>query len=121
MTSKTLDNFVAALMEDYLPDNDPGDLPSEGQIQAIREYLNGGTNAQEAAYACTREDSKPKLREDIGFLIFMTARSLPETQERLVDLVVAILMLPEEKRGDTIWNHNRHLGDFAFEMREYWE
>lgn len=119
MTSTTFDNWVKGFVEEYLADDDPSGLPTDGEIQAMSDYLKGLTSVEQAAYACTRDIVKPQKGANIWFLIHCTAQELPETQHRLVELVKGISYLPSEMRGEIVWNHGERIkADVACDLRE---
>lgn len=121
MASTPFDIWIKGFMKEHLPGNDPFDLPTEGEIRALSDYVNGRSSVEQAALACTRDSVEPQRGGDIGFLIYSTAQELPETQARLVDLVKAISTLPTEIQGDTFWDHSKRINEFAFEIRCYWD
>ena len=120
MSSSNFDEWVESFMAEYLPDNDPLQLPSARERQAMSDYLNGRTSAEEAAIACTRELVRIQTQGDLWFLIIHTAQDLPETHGRLIDLLKAISLLPPEPRG----YGKVQFGNFsqlAYDLREYWD
>ena len=121
MSSTDFDKWVENFMIEYLPDNDPLDLPSVRERQAMSDYLNGTISSEEAAILCTRDMLKSQTQGDLWFLIYHVAQDMPETHGRLVDLLKAISLLPPEPRDNGRVQYWGTLSQFTFDLREYWD
>ncbi|KAI4251643.1 MAG: hypothetical protein L6R42_008306 [Xanthoria sp. 1 TBL-2021] len=114
-----MDNFVS----EWAPDNDPRDLPSANERKAVSDYLHGRISAGEAAFAYTRDTISENTSGDIWFLIYHIAQDLPETQDRLIELIRAITALPNEPRAsgkDQAWS-SVSLADLHSDLRDCWD
>ncbi|KAL8759400.1 MAG: hypothetical protein Q9184_003630 [Pyrenodesmia sp. 2 TL-2023] len=114
-----MDNFVA----EWAPDNDPRDIPSASELKAISQYLHGRISAGEAAFAYTRDTISGKTSGDVWFLIYHVAQTLPETQDRLIQLIRAIKALPDEPcaSGKVQRWSSVSLADLHGDLRDRWE
>lgn len=56
MPPTDFDEWADSFMAEWLPDNDPIDLPSVGERKVMNDWLNGRiSSVQEAAFAYTRD------------------------------------------------------------------
>lgn len=122
MSPTTYDTWLVGLGEDN------ESMPSIEEKRAFLDFLNQKTTAEEAAKAYTRVVSNAKYQDPdaLWFLLWQAAQDLPETHERLVELLKAISRLPpisqEGKVGeDSGLDYWRELPEFEFGLREYWD
>ncbi|KAL8967439.1 MAG: hypothetical protein Q9183_002918 [Haloplaca sp. 2 TL-2023] len=117
-----VDECISSFMAEIVPDNDPKDVPSAAEIEAISHFLAGKIDPSRAAFLYTRDTVKEQTSGDIWDLIYHIAQHLPETQDQLIELVRAISTLPSESRisGETqLWNDS--LGHLRNDLRDHWD
>ncbi|KAL8699492.1 MAG: hypothetical protein Q9201_005981 [Fulgogasparrea decipioides] len=119
---KTFDEWMEAFMADNESDINPLDMPTARQRQVMSDYVKGSTAAEETAVAYTRDLLTDNTSGDPWWFIEMAAQDRPDTHERLVDLVKAIVRLPNERRANgklQYWQW--HLRQLALDLRESWD
>ena len=117
----TFDEWMENFIADNEPDIPPLDMPSAGQRQTISDYMKGQIAAKETAVAYTRDIVGEKTSGDPWWFIEMAAQNRPDIHERLVDLVKAISLLPNEPRASgkmQYWGWS--LSELALDLRESW-
>ncbi|KAL8953179.1 MAG: hypothetical protein Q9222_000952 [Ikaeria aurantiellina] len=122
MPSDSVEEWMDRFLAECEIDNEPADVPSRDERQAVSDYLQGRIAATEAAFAYTRDTIAEKTTGDVWFLICHMVQHLPETHDRLIELIRAISMLPNEPRANGSikeWNHS--LVDLQGELRDYWD
>ena len=78
-----------------------GELPTTAEIAAIKSFIDGETSATEAAQQCTsriaaEDDPNPEL---IWYFLEDMAIELPDTQDKVVELLAAIKKIPDPIRN----------------------
>lgn len=114
-----MDHFVS----EVAPDNDPRDVPSASERKVVSDYLHGSISVGEAAVTYTRYTISENTTGDVWYLIYHIAQSLPETQDRLIELVRAISALPNESRTSgkvQLWGPAT-LADLHGDLRDHWD
>ena len=114
-----MDHFVS----EVAPDNDPRDVPSASERKAVSDYLHGKISVGEAAFAYTRDTILENTSGDVWYLIYHVAQDLPETQDRLIELIRAISVLPNESRANgkvQSWS-SVTLVDLHGDLRDHWD
>ncbi|KAL8916509.1 MAG: hypothetical protein Q9172_006271 [Xanthocarpia lactea] len=96
MLPRSVDGWMDSFIADIGPDNEPGDIPSVHEMKAVSDYLHDRIPVEEAAFAYTRDTISGKTNGHVWFLIYHIAQDLPETQDRLIELIRAIATLPNE-------------------------
>ncbi|KAL8643224.1 MAG: hypothetical protein Q9226_008419 [Calogaya cf. arnoldii] len=112
-------NFVA----EVAPDNEPKDVPSANEIKALSDYLHGHLSVREAAVAYTRDTISATTNSDVWYLLYHMAQDLPETQDRLIELIRAISTLPDEERASgeiQAWS-SVCMADLHGDLRDRWD
>ena len=123
MLPRSVDGWMDSLIADWGPDNEPGDVPSVHEMKALSDYLHGRIPVEEAAFAYTRDTISEKTNGDVWFLIYHIAQDLPETQDRLIELIRAVTTLPNEScvsGKEQLWSHSVTLGTLD-EVDELWK
>ena len=119
MSSTTFDEWADNFMAEWMPDNDPKDMPSVNERRIMSDWLNGRiVSSKEAAIAYTRDTIYEETLGGWWFLVYHTAENRPETHSRLVELVRAITLLPPETRSSgtvQVWDD---LNELAWDIRE---
>ncbi|KAL8750273.1 MAG: hypothetical protein Q9184_006481 [Pyrenodesmia sp. 2 TL-2023] len=119
----SLDEWMDNFMAEWAPDNEPEDVPSASERKVISKYLHGRISAGEAAFEYTRDTISGKTSGDVWFLIYYIAQTLPETQDRLIELIRAITALPDESLASgkvQSWS-SVGLADLHSNLRDRWD
>ncbi|KAL8646149.1 MAG: hypothetical protein Q9226_006991 [Calogaya cf. arnoldii] len=88
------DTWFAAMADDP-------DMPTPEEVHAIKEFIDGQTTADRAAKRCTSRISLEEMNPDptlIWGLLEALAVEYPDTQDQVVELLVAIKRLPNPIR-----------------------
>ena len=122
MSPTAYDTWLLSIREDN------EGLPSMEEQQALLDFLNQKTTAEEAASAYTHvvTNAKNPNPDSLWLLLWQAAEEWVETHERLVYLLKAISRLPPISRegngGETsnleYWST---LPEFEFGLREHWD
>ncbi|KAL9578467.1 MAG: hypothetical protein Q9212_005699 [Teloschistes hypoglaucus] len=95
-------------------------IASPEEIQALLDYMNGSTTADEAAIKYTETVVKSSDHElvYIWALLHDVTQEFPQTHEDIIELLKAIQKLPSIAHNDKIMSW-KDLPDFHFNLREY--
>ena len=106
---------------------DDEDMPTPNEINAIRDYINDTIPANEAAVRCTsRIALEPSPDPTLLWSLFESmAVELPDTQDKVVELLAAIKRLPDPIRAGQEHRINgqktfSELAYFAAGFSDYW-
>ena len=110
---------------------DDGSVPSLEERQALVDFLDQKVTVEQAALSYTQKvahsSQKHPDSSDLWSFITDIAQHLPETQDRLIDLLKAIKQLPPlmhdgeivvDQFGGKYWSD---LPGFEFDLREYYD
>ena len=75
------DEWISSFMAEIVPDNNPKDVPSAAEIEAISDFLAGKIGPGGAVFLYTRDTVTEQTSGDIWYLIYHMAQHLPETQD----------------------------------------
>lgn len=116
------DSWFARLREE------DDDLATLEEQQALLDFLNDKTSANEASryYTSAVAESDDPNGMYIWSLLYTVARNLPQTQDKLIELLQGIQRLPDLERngkvetafGEKFWSE---LPGFAVDLREIWD
>ncbi|CAO1603171.1 hypothetical protein XANCAGTX0491_006763 [Xanthoria calcicola] len=123
MPPLSVDEWMDHFVSEVAPDNDPRDVPSASERKAVSDYLHGKISVGEAAIAYTRDTISENTSGDVWYLVYHIAQSLPETQDRLIELVRAISALPNESRTSgkaQSWGPAT-LAELHGDLRDHWD
>ena len=119
----SVDEWMDHFVSEVAPDNDPRDVPSASERKAVSDYLHGKISVGEAAFAYTRDTISENTSGDVWYLIYHIAHDLPETQDRLIELIRAISALPNESHisGKVQSWGPATLADLHGDLRDHWD
>lgn len=98
--------------------DDDGDLPTTAEMAVIKSFIDGEISATEAAQQCTsriaaEDDPNPEL---IWYFCEDMALELPDTQDKVVELLAAIKKIPDPIRNGKPYTFN---GEKVFSELSY--